>query len=275
MTAVNTHDSGGIFDLTGRVAMVTGAAGWLGAPMSWALAQAGATVVIVGRTEATLRDLAQSASHHRLQLEAEPFDVQDPEDCEELMRRVLARHTRLDILINNASSDVAGAKGLDAPDTAFSAAADMHCGVAWRLTNLALPGLRSAVGASGDASVINIGSMYGKVSPDPQVYKMTGQPPNPAYYGAAKAAMLQMTRWLACRLGPEKIRVNSISPGAFPQWSARKRVPDFVDELDRKTPLGRVGNRHEIVGPVIFLASIASSYVHGADIAVDGGWTAW
>lgn len=264
-----------LFDLEGRIALITGAAGWLGAPMSWALASAGATVVIVGRTEKYLREQALVAGNQGLKMEAEPCDIRNLKASEKLVHKIFERHTRLDILVNNASSGIAGGKGLDAPDTGFAEAADMHCGASWRLTTLALPGLRAAVGVSGDASVINIGSMYGKVSPTPEVYEKTGQSPNPPYYGAAKAGLLQMTRWLACSLGPEKIRVNSISPGAFPQWNAREQAPDFVAELDQRSPLGRIGNREEIAGPLLFLASKASSYVNGADIAVDGGWTAW
>jgi len=263
-----------LFDLTGRVALVTGAAGWLGTPMSLALANAGATIVLVGRTEETLRELAVSSSDQGLNMEVEVCDIRDPEACLKLMQIVMERHGRLDILVNNASLGIKGNKALKA-DTSFAQAADMYTGVSWRLIQMALPGLRAAVTACGDASVINIGSMYGKVSPYPKVYEMTGQPPNPAYYGAAKAGLLQLTRWLACNLGPEGIRVNSISPGAFPQWDARERMPEFVSELDRKSPLGRIGNREEIAGPVVFLASKASSYVNGADLAVDGGWTSW
>lgn len=275
MIDFKSHDFNKLFDLRGHVALVTGAAGWLGAPISWALASAGATVVVVGRTEASLRQLAEMAAQQDLNMEAQVCDIQDAEACQQLMNDVLQRHSKLDIVVNNASSGIAGGKGLDAPDSAFAEAANLHCGAAWRLTNLALPGLRAAVSSSGDASVINIGSMYGKVSPVPKVYEATGQPPNPVYYGAAKAGLLQMTRWLACRLGPERIRVNSISPGAFPQWDARERTPDFVSALDQRSPLGRIGSREEMAGPVLFLASKASSYVNGADIAVDGGWTAW
>lgn len=275
MADIKMQDYTKLFDLEGRVALVTGAAGWLGAPMSLALAAAGATVLIVGRTEKTLQELAQQAYAQNLKMEIELCDIRNPRACQQLVHKILERHSRLDILVNNASSGMAGGKGLDAPDTAFAEAADMHCGSVWRLTTLAMPGLRAAVSASGDASVINIGSMYGKVSPVPEVYEKTNQPPNPPYYGAAKAGLLQMTRWLACRLGPEKIRVNSISPGAFPQWNARVQMPDFVSELDQRSPLGRIGIREEIAGPVLFLASKASSYVTGADIAVDGGWTAW
>jgi len=264
-----------LFDLSGRIAMVTGGAGWLGEPMSRALASAGATVIIVGRSLEPLRRLEKSAADNGLKIEAESCDIREEAAVHALLDDVISRYGRLDVLINNASAVIEGGKGLDAPDSAFAEAADLHLGASWRLVNSALPGLRAAVAATGDASVINIGSMYGKVSPLPHLYAETGQSPNPAYYGAAKAGLLQMTRWLACRLGPEKVRVNSISPGPFPQWNARERAPDFVAELDKKSPLGRIGSRNEIAGPVLFLASSASSYVTGADLAVDGGWTAW
>lgn len=264
-----------LFDLNGRVALVTGGAGWLGAPMSWALAGAGATVIIVGRAIKPLQALEKSAIDNGLKIEAAQCDIREQSDVNTLMDGLLSKYERLDILINNASAAITGGKGLDAPESAFSEAADLHLAAAWRLVNSALPGLRAAASSAGDASVINIGSMYGKISPLPHLYEKTGELPNPAYYGAAKAGLLQLTRWLACQLGSEKIRVNSISPGAFPQWNARERAPHFVSELDKQSPLGRIGQRDEIAGPVLFLASIASSYVTGADIAVDGGWTSW
>ena len=275
MKEFNFRQYAKLFDLSGRVALVTGGAGWLGVPMSTALASAGATVVVVGRTSRPLHALARSGADEGLRIEAAPCDIRDEADVRKLVENVLSRHGRLDVLVNNASAGIEGGKGLDAPNPAFAEAAELHLGAAWRLINLTLPGLRAAVAAAGDASVINIGSMYGKVSPVPQLYEESGELPNPAYYGAAKAGLMQMSRWLACRLGPERIRVNSISPGAFPQWNARERAPDFVAALDKKSPLGRIGNREEIAGPVLFLASSASSYVTGADIAVDGGWTTW
>ncbi len=116
--------------------------------------------------------------------------------------------------------------------------------------------------------------MYGVVSPDPRIYTETTRPNTPEY-GAAKAGLLQLTRYLACQLGPMCIRVNSISPGPFPAPAVQQADPEFIRRLGHKNPLGRIGSPDELAGPVVFLASDASSYVTGANIVVDGGWTAW
>ncbi|WP_153020698.1 SDR family oxidoreductase, partial [Pseudomonas sp. BMS12] len=138
----------------------------------------------------------------------------------------------------------------------------------------ALPCLRQAVEKSGYASVINIASMYGLVSPDHGVYS-SPQSVNPPFYGAAKAGLIQWSRYAACEFGRENIRVNSLSPGPFPSKSVQIDNPSFVESLSKKVPLGRIGYSDEIKGPVLFLASSASSFVNGANISVDGGWTSW
>jgi gluconate 5-dehydrogenase len=137
----------------------------------------------------------------------------------------------------------------------------------FRCTKLVLPFLND------NASIINIGSMYGLVSPDPGIYGTTGLD-NPGSYGAGKAAIVQFTRYCAVHLAPRKIRVNCISPGPFPDAAAQKNRT-FLRALSRKVPLGRVGRPEEIQGAVIFLASAASGYVTGQNIIVDGGWTIW
>ena len=137
-----------------------------------------------------------------------------------------------------------------------------------------LVGLRNSVKEIGDASVINIASMYGLVSPDLNIYD-TVQSSNPPFYGAVKAALIQWTRYAACEFGPEGIRVNSISPGAFPSELVQKENPEFIRRLEHKIPMGRIGQAGEVCGSVVFLASMASSYVNGSNLAVDGGWTSW
>jgi NAD(P)-dependent dehydrogenase (short-subunit alcohol dehydrogenase family) len=120
----------------------------------------------------------------------------------------------------------------------------------------------------------DVASMYGTVSPDPRIYGASGSN-NPPFYGAAKAGLIQLTRYLACHLAASNIRVNSVSPGAFPPDSIRRNQPDFHAELCAKTPLGRIGVPREVAEPIVFLLGAAASYITGANLPIDGGWTVW
>ena len=128
--------------------------------------------------------------------------------------------------------------------------------------------------ARGSGSVVLFASMYGLVSPDPRIYHAP-MAPNPIDYGASKAAVLQLARYLAVHYGPAGIRFNCITPGPFPNPGVQKTHPGFIADLERKTALGRVGQNAEIVGPTLFLLTDSASYVTGHSLVVDGGWTAW
>ena len=234
---MNKAFSEDIFDLSGRIALVTGAAGWLGEPMATVLAEAGAHVLLIGRRESPIKNLAFQLVEKGLN--ATPFacDITASEEVEKLYREIELEYDHLDILINNASKAPEGARGLNATCDSFLYANEINVSAPWNLIRTFRKMLISAVTLHGDASVINIGSMYGKVSPVPSIYSETDQPPNPAFYGAAKAGLLQMTKWLACNLGKERIRVNSISPGPFPQWDIPEKSPDFVSQLSSITAL--------------------------------------
>jgi NAD(P)-dependent dehydrogenase (short-subunit alcohol dehydrogenase family) len=145
---------------------------------------------------------------------------------------------------------------------------------AFEAARAARPALIRAAAEHGGASIINISSMYGLVSPDSRLYSEPGQM-SPPHYGAAKAALLQLTRHLASELGPEGIRVNAICPGPFPRPEVIARDPAFGERLKARTMLRRTGEASEIAGPVLFLAAPASSFVTGAVLVADGGWTAW
>lgn len=263
-----------LLDLRGRVALVTGASGWLGLPMAEGLAEAGAEVWLSARDRGALELAVEGlrAAGHRAHAHA--MDVTDPSDVRACIGAIRSRSGRLDILVNNAHVGRPDALDVD-DDAAFARAAGQATTAAWRLIHHALPMLEHAATETGDASIVNVSSMYGKVSPDHRVYPRTGMPRNPLFYGAAKGGIDQMTRWLAADLGPRGIRVNSLSPGPFPQRDLPEQHPDFIAQLADRTPLGRIGHRHEVKGPLVFLASPAASYVTGADLAVDGGWTAW
>lgn len=258
-----------LFRLDGRTAFVSGAAGHLGRAMSFALAEAGAHVIVNGRDAARLRDFEEELKGAGHSAESAPFDMADIAS----VRLFFASRRRLDILVNNAvSMTPAPFEALDA--RAFEETYRSSVTAGFEAVRAARPALRAAVAASGDASIVNISSMYGVVAPDKRIYARPEQA-SPAHYGPAKAALLQLTRHLAAELGPEKIRVNALIPGPFPRAAVRADDPGFAERLAARTMLGRTGEAHEIRGPLLFLASPASSFVTGAGLAVDGGWTAW
>ncbi|MFD1611437.1 SDR family NAD(P)-dependent oxidoreductase [Sphingomonas tabacisoli] len=245
------------FRLDGRTVFLSGAGGNLGAEMARGLGRAGARLILNDRASEPLQALAASLRSIGVAAELAVFDICDHESAGGLLKGI----DRLDVLVNNAIS--------------WSGDAMIESGLiaAHRNVEMALPALRRAVTAAGQASVINVASMWGHVSPPFPLYG-----PNdaltPAHYGMAKGGLIQLTRYLACQLGPDGIRVNSVSPGLFPGKVADER-PDFVERFAVRTPLGRTGVSKEIAGPVVFLASDAASFVTGADLLVDGGYTAW
>ena len=261
------------FRLDGRVAFLTGATGHLGQSMARGLAGAGAHVVLNARRQDALEDLATDliSSGHRVSIAC--FDITDESAARIHIAKIAEQHGRLDVLVNNASSGRPGTiDGATAAD--FDQAYRVNVIAAFQLLQLSLPLLKKSGKSGPGASVVNIASMYGTVSPDPSTYGVSGAN-NPPYYGAAKAGLIQLTRYAACHLASDRIRVNSISPGPFPAAKFLERDPEFGERLSAKVPMRRIGNPHEVQGPLLFLASDASSYVTGANLAVDGGWTAW
>ncbi len=262
------------FRLDGRVAFLSGAAGHLGRPMAKALASAGAHVVLNGRNQNRLKTLAEELKSAGLSATAACFDVTDGDAVRRHMGLIGEQHGRLDVLVNNASAGNAGSiESATAAD--FEQLYRVNVVAAFELLQAAIPLLKVAGAKTpGGASVINIASMYGSVSPDPSIYGTSGAN-NPPFYGAAKAALIQFTRYAACHLGTQRIRVNSISPGPFPSAEVLEKDSEFQGKLKAKNPMHRTGDPAELQGPLLFLASDASSYVTGVDLAVDGGWTAW
>lgn len=261
-----------IFSVQGKTALVTGATGNLGSSMAFILAEAGAHVLVNSRSQE--RSEAQVKRLIDAGYSAEPavFDVTSQKDMDDYFAGFQGRP--LHILINNAYSGGSGSIELSKAE-AYAKSYDVTVIAAHNLLKAALPALRKAVQQNGEASVINLSTMYAMVSPDHRIYSSAPQLANPPFYGAAKAALLQWTRYAACEFGAEGIRVNSVTPGPFPSEAVQKGNPAFMEILANKVPMRRIGQTDEIKGPILFLASTGSSYVNGANIVVDGGWTSW
>ena len=242
--------------------------------MANALASAGAHVVLNGRRQDALEAFAEELKSAGLSVSVACFDVTDEAAISRHIGLIGEQYGRLDVLVNNASAGRPGTiEGATAAD--FEQLYRVNVVAAFQLLQASIPLLREAGSRrEGGAAVINIASMYGSVSPDPSIYGTSGAN-SPPYYGPAKAALIQLTRYAACHLATQRIRVNCISPGPFPSAKYLERDAEFHAQLKAKNPMRRTGDPLELQGPLLFLASDASSYVTGINLAVDGGWTSW
>ncbi|GAB4169450.1 MAG: SDR family oxidoreductase [Thalassobaculales bacterium] len=254
-----------LFDLAGKVAVVTGAAGNLGPHFCAALKDHGARVVAV--------DLAAPALNVDLALAC---DVADPDAVAAMVKAVLARFGRIDVLHNNAAS-----KGDDL--AAFFEPAETYSLATWRAVMavnldglfLVAQAVGRAMAEAGGGSIIQTGSIYGAVGPDPRIYEgshyLGRQINTPPVYSASKAGLAGLTRHLATIWGPRGVRVNTLTLGGV----ATGQNSAFTERYAARVPLGRMARPQDVVGALVWLASDASAYVTGQNIMVDGGWTAW
>lgn len=262
----NVYD---LMDLSGKVAIVTGAAGWLGSAMSRSLAEAGARLVVTSRRAAEAETFAASLpGEGHLGL---AFSQDDTDSIPGFVADVVERLGKIDILVNNAY----GGPPADI-DTATADDFDQayHTGVTAYFL-LARDVALHLKGRGAGGSIINIGSMYGVVASYPEAYAGLGINSPPNYHGL-KGGLVHLTRHLAAYWAGDNIRVNCLSPGPFPKMpDINEAHPGFIDRLESKVPLGRMGRPEELKGAVLLLASEAGSYVTGQNILIDGGWTAW
>jgi NAD(P)-dependent dehydrogenase (short-subunit alcohol dehydrogenase family) len=248
-----------LHDLGDRVALVTGGGSGLGRAMALGLAAFGADTVIVDRDGAAAttaaRDIAAQSGRRSIGLTA---DVSAESEVATAVEQALAAFGHVDVLVNNAGHNIRK------PFIEFSCAEfDSLHAVHVRGTFLFCRAFAPHMRERRSGSIINIASMLAQVGAT-----------NVSAYAAAKAAVAQLGRVLALEMAPHGVRVNSIAPGYIDTPLTRQHAPEIRDRITNTTPLRRFGLPAELIGPVVFLASDASSFVTGSTLVVDGGWTA-
>jgi NAD(P)-dependent dehydrogenase (short-subunit alcohol dehydrogenase family) len=269
-----------LFDLTDRVAVITGGTGLLGQRHAEAIAGAGG-IPVLADIETGRVEQGTSGFVHRFgnRATASSVDVTDPGSVESLVQHVLDRYGRVDILINNAANN----PKVEAGSEAFSRLenmpleqwdADLSVGLTGAFLCSRLVGTEMA--RRGGGVIVNVASDLALIAPDQRLYAMPGlpadrQPVKPVTYSVVKSGLLGLTRYLATYWAESNVRVNAISPGGIFQ----DQPEDFVQRVSNLIPLGRMARVDEYEGAILFLCSDASSYMTGANLVVDGGRTAW
>ena len=248
-----------LFDLTGKVAVVTGGTRGIGLMMARGLLQAGARVYISSRKpEAGDAAVAELAAFGKVV--SIPADLSSEEECVRLAAEVGRREDELHILVNNAGATW-GEPLETFPESAWDKVLDLNLKSPFFLTRAFLPLLEEAGTHDDPARVVNVGSIDGLHVPPMNTYS----------YSTSKAALHPLTRVLAKELGPRHITVNAVAPGPFESKMMHETLETFGKEIAARSPLGRIGRPDDMAGVVVYLSSRAGSYVTGSVIAVDGG----
>lgn len=251
------------FNLQGKVVVLTGGAGLYGRGLAAFLAEAGATLVLASRQKEALENVAAEERARGYQVEAEQLDQGDEASVLALRDRVLARHGRVDGLVNNAVL-----RPMGGPQDALAKWEE-----SMRVNSTGLFAISRAFGEvmqrQKSGSIVNIGSIQGLVGANLFLYEGLEIGTVPDYF-FHKGGMANLTRYLAALWGPSGVRVNCLAPGGF----YNNHNPTFVQRYSQMTMLGRMANPTDLGGAVVFLLSDASSYVTGTNLPVDGGYTA-
>jgi 2-deoxy-D-gluconate 3-dehydrogenase len=250
-----------LFELSGRVAVITGGNGGIGLGMALGMARAGASIVVAGRDAAKNRDAVEQIEAAGAKASAIAVDVLKEDSCRDLIAQTIASHGRLDILVNNAGINIR--KQPEQYTLAeWHTVLDSNLTSAFLCSHAAYPHMKQA----GAGKVINIGSMM----------SLFGAPFATAY-AASKGGMVQMTKAMATAWAKDNIQVNAILPGWIDTAltrRAREQISTLHDSVLQRTPAGRWGVPDDFAGIAVFLAAAASDFVTGAAITVDGGYSA-
>ena len=260
-----------LLSLNGRTALIIGGSGLLGGEISYAFAEMGAEIIIASRNESHCTEFVNTLKLQFPKVVAHVLivDITQPSSINNLMRCVgKITDGGLDILVNSGWS---GNKNTfeSISDKDWNNDIEICLNGVFRSIKAATPLLKKRRG-----NILSIASMYGHIAPDYRIYEGNNFS-NPPSYGAAKAGVIQLTKYLSSFLSPQGIRVNCISPGPFPFEKTQKQNPDFITRLASKNPLNRIGYPHEIKGAAVLLCSDAGTFITGQNLCVDGGWSVW
>ena len=269
------------FDLTGRVAVITGGAGLLGEQHARAIAVAGGIPVLVDVQQQRAIEKAAALSHEfGVPAIGCAADITKQEQIEALRDEILARFGRVDILINNAANNP---KMEASAEVNFSRLenfplAQWEADIAVGLTGAFLCSkvFGTHMAGNGGGVIVNVASDLALIAPDQRIYRQPGvpedmQPVKPVTYSVVKSGLVGLTRYLASYWAENKVRVNAISPGGV----YNGQPEDFVARLTNLIPLGRMAAINEYQGAIVFLCSDASSYMTGTNLVIDGGRSCW
>jgi len=255
------------FDLTGKNIIITGGYGHLGSAITNSLLFHGATVFLLGKDIKKFNKAFDLKNDLYKNLNFIHCDISSTSDVKKAYAEVVKQQIRVDVLINNAYF-IKGQSPDLMTDEDWSYGIDGTLNCVYRCIREIIPYFRE----QSRGKIINVSSMYGIVSPDFTIYDKFPSGLNPPHYGAAKAGVIQMTKYFANYLGMEGITVNAITPGPFPSEVVQQNT-EFVTELAKRTSLNRIGKPEDLAGAFVFLSSEMSNYITGQNIIVDGGWT--
>ncbi|WP_313808375.1 SDR family oxidoreductase [Sphingobium sp.] len=251
-----------LFDLTGRVAIVTGGSRGLGLQVATALGESGATVALVARNQRDLVEAVEALMKKGVRAQAFACDLGSGGTADVLVRQVKEAFGRIDILVNNAGATW-GAPAEEHPVEGWNKVLDLNVTGLFQLTQAVA---RDAFIPQGQGVIVNIASIEGLLGHHSDRLGTIA-------YNTAKGAVINMTRALAAEWGRYNIRVNAIAPGFFPSKMTASTVETYGAELIRQTPLGKLGGETDLMGPALLLASDAGAHITGHILVVDGGTT--
>jgi len=250
----------------GKVIVVTGGYGHLGSAICASLLESGAIVYVAARNQEKFECVfTEELKTSDERLHFLKCDINSTESIRSAFLELMNLEGRLDGLINNAFGS-RGQSPYKMSREDFNYTLDGSLGSVFDVIKLAIPFI------SEGTSIVNVSSMYGIVAPDFNAYKDSPEYLNPPHYGAAKAGVIQLSKYYSSLLGDRGIRVNTVSPGPFPSYQVQKDEL-FISQLKKRTLLGRVGLPEELAGIFSFLMSDAAKFITGQNFVVDGGWT--